>query len=382
MQIERKVFHSALRIVEAATAKRENVPVLNGVLLDARNPGNLVVAATDLKLGIRATLHAEGDGGWARVVDARLLVGLTGKLPAETVTLEPTDKQIRVISAGARFNLASMDAEDFPELPSPEARATVRLTAGILGGVLGRVAFAAAESDKRPVLSGVYVEVGPSALTLAATDSSRLATETIPLDGPTGVADGSSVSAIVPRRSVEEAARILGAISPGAEVVMDVGERLIAVQAGAYTLTTRLIEGMFPPFRQVLLSDPAHRVGFERRTLLDAVSRLSLLSRRGPAVVMFEPADEPGRVVLRAIEADVGEGVETLRTVGAPWPEGLRPAYQARFLEEFLRAVESETVEYAVSDPARQSQWSVAGSDYRYVVMPVRLDTGAVARAA
>lgn len=384
VRVNREELSRVLRALERATARRENLPILNGVLLDARAPGTLTLTATDLEIGVRTTLAAEGDGGWARVVDARLLSGLVGRLGGEAVELAATDRQVTVIAGGARFQLASIPnaAEEFPELPAPKATATVRLTAETLAAVLRRVAFAAAESDQRPVLAGVFAEIGQSAITFAATDSSRLATETLELDEPATALGGEAVRVILPRRAVDEAVRILETLEHGAQVVLEADDRIATVKADRYVLATRLIEGTFPPYRQVLLDDPPHVVGFERRPLLDAIGRLALLSRRGPAVVIFEPADEPGMVTLRSAEADVGEGVETLRTVDGSWPAGVRVAYQARFVEEFLRAVESDVVRYAFADPTRQSQWTVAGSDYRYVLMPVRLDEGAMARAA
>lgn len=382
VKVNRDELSRALRVLERATARRENLFILNGVLLDARNPGTLTLTATDLEIGVRTTLAAEGDGGWARVVDARLLSGLVGRMGGEAVEFRATDRQVVVSSGGTRFALASMDAEEFPELPVPQAKVAVRLEAERLATTLRRVAFAAAESDQRPVLAGVFVEIGPSAIALAATDSSRLAAETLELGEPVTALNGETVQIIIPRRLVDEAARILEAVAHGAEVVLEADDRIAAVKADRYVLTTRLIEGAFPPYRNALLNDPPHVVRFERRPLLDAIGRLSLLSRRGPAVIVFEPASEPGMVALRAAEADVGEGVEALRIMDGLWPAGVRVAYQARFIEEFLKAVPSETVWYAFADPARQCQWTMAGSDYRYIVMPVRLDEGAMARAA
>lgn len=379
----REELSKALKVLERATARRENLPVLNGVLIDARNPGTLALTATDLEIGVRTTLPATGDGGWVRVVDARLLSGLVGRLGGESVELTASERHVTVAADGARFQLASIPnaADEFPALPDPENPATISINAATLSTALRRVVYAASDSDQRPVLSGVLFEVSGDTLVLVATDNSRLAYDEIRANAPADRIDGSG-RAIIPANAVQEMIRVLESVPGSLTVILRVAERISSLSAGPYRVTMRGIEGTFPPYRQVFVDDPPHVVGFERRPLLDAIGRLALLSRRGPAVVIFEPADEPGMVTLRSAEADVGEGVETLRTVDGPWPAGMRVAYQARFVEEFLRAVESDVVRYAFADPTRQSQWTVAGSGYRYIVMPVRLGDESMARAA
>lgn len=156
--------------------------MLGGVLLDARTPGSLTVLATDLELAIRSTLPASGEGGWVRVVDAGLLTKLVGRLPGEQLALASPDTNAAITCGGARFTLTSMDADEFPEMPTGQALATVRLEAHALSGALALVIIPAGDSDKRPVLSGVLFKVEPRSLALAPTDISRRATEMIPLD--------------------------------------------------------------------------------------------------------------------------------------------------------------------------------------------------------
>lgn len=191
------------------------------------------------------------------------------------------------------------------------------------------------------------------------------------------------MQAIVPERSVDEMIQVLDAVPPGSDAILERRASRRAARRGVRPDHAPHREQL-PAVPQVLLTDLPHTVAFIGAALLDTAGRLSLLARRGPAVVVFEPGEEPGAVDSSAAAADAGEGLEVIKlkgqASGSEWPAGMRVTYQARFLRGFLRAVRSSVVRYSVADPTRQWQWTVSSSPYLYVVMPWRAEETSMAR--
>ncbi|HEY8498552.1 MAG TPA: DNA polymerase III subunit beta [Limnochordales bacterium] len=368
----REQLAAALAMAERAAAVGENLPVLGGVRLQAA-PDYLELAATDLEISVAARVAARVEQPGSRVVDARLFSALVRRLEGLEVELRAGSEAstVEVRAEGSRFSLVAMPADDFPELPRLEDGWRVQVPARQLEQAVAQSRFACAASDQRPVLSGVLVEVEGSQLRLVATDSSRLAYREV--EGieasPFGNPGLFAPRVIVPARALDEVRRICAGLDADAVVTLALGERLALLEAPSATLATRLIEGHFPPYRQVFLDGLPSRVRFRRQSLLDAVQRVALLSRRGPAVVQIQVED--GQVLLRSAVPDAGEGEERVEAV-AEGP-GFTVAYQARFLEDVLKAFGAEEVELELGDPARQGTFRIAGDPgYRYIVMPWR----------
>ena len=372
---DRDQLAQALAIAERAAAARDTLPVLSGVRLTAAG-GFLTVTATDLEVSAAIQLPAEVELNGDRVVDARLLTALVRRLPGTTVQLAMREdgSTLQVESGPARFSLFSMEPQEFPELPRVTDGWRMEVPAPRLRQAIAQTLFAAASSDQRPLLSGVLVEVEGNAARLVATDSSRLAYRELDLDhppSPVGSPGLFTPRVIVPGKAVAEMQRLCDLAEEGT-VVLYIGERLasLELEGGRATLTTRLIDGNFPQYRQVFLEGLPTRVSFDRRQMLEAVQRAALLSRRGPAVVVLDIGPEGIRVTAR--EADVGHGEELVQAQleGPP----VTSAYQAHFLEDVLRVSDAATLELEIGDPARQGTIRIPGDPgYRYIVMPVRL---------
>lgn len=370
----RQQLAETLALVERAAATRENVPILSGVLIQADGQ-TVSLRATDLELTVSGAVVAEVMAPGARVVDARILSSLMRRLGGETVRLRLDGEKttLTVESGGSRFSLVSSGPEEFPELTAVRDGWRIAVPAARLSQAIEQVHYAAAGSDQRPVLSGVLLEVEKQTLRLVATDGSRLAFRELEVDAsePVGDAGLFTPRVIVPVRSVDEIQRICSASNPSASVSVTLSERLAALEAPAATLVTRLIEGSFPPYRQVFVENPERRFTFPCRPVLEALQRVELLSRRGPAVVRLEARDD-GLLMIRSTEADVGQGEEVVevRLEGAPF----EASYQVRFLEDVLKAFGGEEMIMELGSPDRQAMLGVPGDPgFRYIIMPVRL---------
>ena len=374
LTVPREALAQALAVAERAAAARDTLPVLSGIRLTAAE-GVLSVTATDLEVSAAVRLSADVAAGGDRVVDARLVTALVRRLPGSEVELsleEGSTLQLR--SGPARFSLLTTAPDEFPELPRVTEGWRVELAAPRLRQAITQTLFAAASSDQRPLLSGILVEVEGTSARLVATDGSRLAYRELELSAapqPVGQAGLLPPRLIVPGKALAEMQRLCD-MAGEEPVALYLAERLasLEVEQGRATLTTRVIEGSFPHYRQVFLDGLPTRVVFDRRQMLEAVQRASLLSRRGPAVVVLELSEEGIRV--RASEAEVGQG-EELVAASLEGP-GVTTAYQAHFLEELLRVTDAATLELELGDPTRQGTLRVPGDPgYRYVIMPVRL---------
>jgi DNA polymerase-3 subunit beta len=328
---------------------------------------SLTLRATDMELGITVTLeqtvvNTEG----TVLVPGRLLGDVVRSLsPGEvSVALRPEQRDVELTAGGARFHLRTLPAEDFPRLPAPEGE-PVTIPARPLAETIERVARAASRDEVRPILTGVLVQAEAAVLTMVATDSYRLSVKHTQLDEEIS----ERIEANVPARALREVARIIAQ-----EDVEQVGIALSRNQAvftaGGATLSSRLIEGQFPSWRQLIPESFEHEVRLPREELLEVTRRISQLAQRN-APLRFAFAE--GELTVAAETPDVGDATEALP---APYSgEPLEIAFNPQFLIEGIDSVDAEELTLHLSSPLRPGLLRPAGrEDYSYLVMPIRLN--------
>ena len=292
--VSRDDLSSRLALVSRATSTRGTVQVLGGILLRASD-GLVELEATDMELSLRTTVPAEVEGEGSLVIPARLLGDIVKLLPAESVTLSyrPEDGVAAIESGSYSSRVNVFAAEDFPRLPSIDVPLQEVGAASLLETVQ-RVSRAASRDESRPVLTGILVRFEGSQLTMAATDSYRMAVKETELE-----ASGPELEAIIPARALDE----LGRVAAGAESVqLGVHENHVIFGAGSAWLTTRRIDGQFPNVSQLRPETFDVELELPRGELLEAVRRAAVLAQRNtpaPASLRRGRADdlrpEPGR---------------------------------------------------------------------------------------
>lgn len=290
----------ALRLVSRATPARSSLPILQTVRLDAQ-PNRLVLATTDLELGMMTSAVAHVSDPGAVCVPARLLSEYVAQLSTEPVrlTLNPEGHRLRLSSGRFVANIATMDAAEFPVLPPPTTTRALTLAATRLREAIARVAFAAARDDTRPILTAVLFDFGQDGLTLAAADGFRLARVRI-----AGV-NASSQQLLVPARVVTELGRVLGE-AESVRLVPTAESRGVYFIIGETTLFARLIEGRFPDVERVIPQDGKTHVTIETTTFRQAIRVAGLFGGSGDArPVVLDAA--PGRLHLRARGDETGD---------------------------------------------------------------------------
>jgi DNA polymerase-3 subunit beta len=363
LTISRDELSSKLALAGRIASTKTTVPVLGHIALVAHE-GSVELRATDMELSLRLPLEAsvEEAGG---VVLPRLAADIVRSLAEGSVLVEHRRGEgVATITGGASsFALNCLQESEFPALP-PDAGEGVVIPASVLAATTDRVVRAASRDESRPVLTGVLVRIGGDGLTMVATDSYRLAVAQAALPAP----PAEPREGIVPSRALVEVGRIASALKADAvEVVL--GDDGALFRVGDARLTSRLIEGQFPDFRQLLPESFDHELVFDRAELLGVLTRIGVLAQRTtPIRLRFEE----GAMTVSAISEQLGQGRETIPT---PYTgEPLEIGFNADFLREGVDAVEGDEVRFGIISPLRPGLLRGVDGGYRDLLMPIRLN--------
>jgi DNA polymerase III subunit beta len=363
---KREDLVSKLSIVSRAVSTRAATQALSGVLLSATD-GKVTLAATDLDLGLETTLDAAIENEGSVLLPGRLFAEVARSLADPNVEIEAreAERDVEIRSASSRFHLRVLPVEDFPKLPRPGDEPALKIPALALEESIELVARAASRDDMRPVLTGVFVSASGKEMTMVATDSYRLAVKRTELEAELG----GEIEANIPARALRELSRILS--TEGAEEAsISLLTNQAVFQAGAVLLSTRLIDGQFPNFRQLLPESYEHDVRLIRSDFLDVTRRVSQLAQRNaPLRLLFSS----GELTVAAETPDVGDAKETMPA--AFEGEALEIGFNPEFLREGIESVAGEEVLMRLISPLRPGLLEpVEGDEFRYLVMPIRLN--------
>jgi DNA polymerase III subunit beta len=366
LSVARETLLTQLQAAARVASTRSAVQALSGVQLDARKELS-EIRATDMEVGLRVPLQADVQRPGEAVLPARLFLDVVRSLPGSTVELELRSAQqdVEVRAGAASFFLRTLRNEDFPPFPEPSDATQVTLPPAAFVATVEIVARAASRDDTRPVLTGVLVSASGRELRMVATDSYRLSVKETKLESDL---DGS-FEANVPARALQELARI--AQQDGdAELRVGVGANQVVFTVGGTTLSSRLIDGQFPNYRQLLPDGYEHELRFASTELTDVVRRVSLMAQRNAPLRM---AFSEGELTVSAQTPDVGEARESLPVAfsGEPLEIGFNP----EFLRDGLESVGEGDVVLKLISPLRPGLIEAGdGSGFQYLVMPIRLN--------
>jgi DNA polymerase-3 subunit beta len=358
---EREILAEALATAgRAATSRTGTLPVLSGVHLDVSD-GELTVTGTDLELTIRLSVPVHSDGDGSAVVPARLVADIVKALPAGAVEVSLGDDEMSISSGRSQFSVRPLSLSDYPAQVESDAE-PVTLSSKQVADSLRQVVRAASTDDARAVLTGVLIASEDDGLKMVATDSYRLAVRDLPQSSM--LAAGQKV--LVPGRALAELQRIL---SNGDELTVRLGAREAVFEAGGTRLTTRLIEGEYPNYRNLLPSSYPNILTVGREALLEALRRVKILAQDSTPVRLTLGTDT---LQLTAITQDVGNAAEE---IDASY-EGteMTVAFNPEYLVSGIDAVEGDEVTLATMDPMKPAVLRGVGHDeYLYLLMPVRV---------
>jgi len=363
-EIDQARFVSALALAQTVADKRSTMPVLANVLLRATSDGHVVCAATDMMLAVTesvpATVHTPG----SLTLAVRHLHDVIRSLPDGTLRLKRLDNHWAELRAPhAEFKLMGMAETDFPELPDPKGLELVPVAGHVLSDLIAKTQFSVSTDEARVNLSGVLFESAGTTATMVSTDGHRLTKFTAPFTGP-----ALTRPVVIPRKGMLEMRRVLDRVEGTIELA--VSDQHLFLRASELTLSVKLNNVTFPPYKQVIPKDYTRLVLAERQPLLSALATVAIMAPEKTSTVRIEL--QPSTLQLTADDPDRG-----FAHVALPVEydgEGLKAGFNARYLRDVLEAMTSERVRLEFLgelDPCVLRP--DADSDYLGVVMPMRI---------
>jgi DNA polymerase III subunit beta len=366
ISLDRDILLTQLQTVSRVASTRSAIQALSGVQLAATAAG-CELRATDMDVGLRVPLEAQVVREGTVVLPARLTLDVVRALPAAEVTLElrSAEQDVEIKAGNATFDIRTLRAEDFPPFPEPEPESAVQLPAEAFVQTATKVAGSASRDETRPVLTGILVSAADRELRMVATDSYRLSVKETTLETP--LSSGFEVN--VPARALQELARLVAGAGDE-ELVVSVRANQVLFTLGKVVLSSRLIDGQFPNYRQLLPEAFEHELQLSGGEFTDVVRRISLLAQKNAPLRL---AFAEGELTVSAQTPDVGEARESLPV--AFTGEALEIGFNAEFLRAGLEAIEDADVVLKLISPLRPGLIESADeSRFRYLIMPIRLN--------
>lgn len=363
----------ALGRSQGIVEKKSTMPILSHVLLEAKKGNVLHVSATDLDLSVSSEHPCEVTKEGALAVPAKHLFEIVRSLPEQEVTLKKAgNNYLEVRSGPSEFRIVGLPAEDFPALPKFEKVPFVEVVPGELLEQIDRTSFAASTDETRYNLNGVYFEPKGPVLCMVATDGHRLALSEKPLAGDYALKRG----VILPRKGLHELKKLLGesvdAAAEKPETKLGFAENSAIYRRPGVVLAMRLIEGMFPDYKQVIPKQGEKIVKVGRQRLLETLRRVSILASDKSHAVKLELA--PGLLKVLSQNPDLGDAKEEVPVEYAGEP--LKIGFNARYITDVASVLKSDDVQLELADDLSPGVLRGAGPEdagYTAVVMPMRI---------
>jgi DNA polymerase-3 subunit beta len=378
-RVERDVLAEAVAWTARSLPVRPPVPVLAGLLLEADDAA-LTLSGFDYEVSARASIDSQVAEEGRALVSGRLLADICRSLPPRPVEVTTDGAKVILTCAASRFTLLTLPVEDYPQLPAmPTTSGSV--PGDVFAHAVAQVAVAAGRDDTLPILTGIRIEIENDTVTLAATDRYRLAIREF-----TWKPEQSALSAValVPAKTLADTAK---AFTGDIEIALSsgtAGEGLIGLASTGRRTTSRLLEGEFPKYRALLPAESSSVATVDTGSFIEAVRRVALVAERNTPVRLTFSSDEV------ALEAGSGEEAQASESLEAHLEgEPIAIAFNPTFLIDGLSALDTPRARLAFTtatkpavitgaaaeDAAGDGAGALAsgGSDYRYLLMPVRL---------
>jgi DNA polymerase-3 subunit beta len=362
-----------LAIVGRAVATRTTLPVTQNVLLSARQ-SMLKLSATNLEIAITTWVGGMIEEEGEITVPARLLTEFVNSLPSERIDLEmaPSGGELVLRCARAQARIHGTDANEFPPIPNVVEGIKARIAPATLRAAIGRVTFAAATEESRPVLTGVEVKLSGARFTLAAADGFRLAVQQGPLLQPVT----TETRVVIPAKTLNELNRLLGDETEPVEITMTPARGQVLFKLDRVELVSQLLQGAFPNYEQLIPQKYQTRALFDLPTLLRATRTAAIFARDGSNIVRLQmvPGGEgeaQPKAIISARSEEVGEHRDEVDAEAIEGAES-KIAFNARYLMEVLGVLDHGVLALETTTASSPGVFRPTNSDdYIHVVMPM-----------
>ncbi len=358
-----------LGLTQGVVERKTTIPILSNILLES-DGDRVVITATDLELGIRCSCAAKVSKAGAGTIPARKLLEYVRLLPDADIQIKFGDNQwANLVCGRSRTKMAGMSRESFPELPTMPAP-LAEIPAGLLSSMIAKTIFAISSEESRFTLNGALLLFRTEGLAMVATDGHRLSLIESQVEG--GL-DGVTYKAILPRKAMAELLKLTAEAGADAKIQFAGDDNHLFFQLGERLLISRKLTGNFPDYDRVLPKDQPNVIKLRRDELRSAIERVAQFSDERSRAIRLQIGS--GEIKVYSSNSETGESEESLPVEydGATVEVG----FNAQYLMEFLRAVQDEEVAFHFRDAQSAGELRPAnapvGSNYRYVIMPMRI---------
>ncbi len=373
-KINKDHFSNGLQQVLNVVGTRSTMPILSNVMLET-GEGHISLTTTNLDLGIRCRIEADVEKTGAITLPVRKLATIIRELPQNDVFVEISDKnQAKITSGGSFFKIMGIGTEEFPPLPTFENRHVFELGQEDIASTLKSVSYGQSTDENRYILNGVYFNFAGEELTFVATDGRRLALAALKLE--TEVAEDNAGNLILPAKTVAELERLLG---QGKKVKIAFNDRQVAFEIAIddansglvdqIYLVSKIVEGNYPNYRQVIPKETEHRVKIERELMLECVNRAALVTSDKNNSVKLKM--NKNLLEISGSSSEYGESHESM-AISYDGPE-VQVAFNPQFLMEPLKALTKDEVFFEFKDELSPGLFKTL-DNFICVIMPLRLN--------
>ena len=367
-------FNTQFSLVSRAVPSRPSKPVLGNVLVTASTDKQQVtLVGFDETLGIQTTFAAQVEQSGSLTLPAKLLGDIVSRLPSEDVDIsEDDDEPVVTLSCSAgRYQVRGLSAEDYPKLPEVETNEPIKVAADALIEGLKGALFATSSDETKQVLTGVHLTADDETLEFAATDGHRLSVvQTVDEGG--GPASTLKMNVTIPGKALRELERVLQIYPSNEPVAFQLDSTQVVFDLGQQRITTRLLEGQYPNYRQLIPKQFERQLTVDRKQLVSSLERIAVMADQRNNIVKLSFSNEAQSLTLSVEAQEVGSGLETLpaQITG----EDLDIAFNVRYLLEGLKALPTSEIQIQCNSATSPSVLTpLGGTKMTYLVMPVQI---------
>jgi DNA polymerase-3 subunit beta len=359
--IEKDQILEALQKVQSIVGQRTTLPILSNVLLEAGN-GKLTLTTTDMEVSVRTSIDADIDEQGATTLPARRFFSICRDLPSHQVDIGVSNADVATIISGSyNCKLEGLSKDDFPPMPTFEESASYTLKQGTLKDILQKTSYAASTDESRAILNGSLLAFRDNKLTAVCTDGRRLALVEQEIEMP----DDAEVDIVVPSKTVNE---LIKTLEEDGEASIKTSATQVAFEFGNIFIISKLIDGTYPNYRQVIPSQCEERIAIDREMLLSAVRRVSLMLDDQAASVKVQITEN--RMELLTSSPEVGESNESVPVKYSG--KDITIAFNPAFLMAPLKHLDSDEIFLELSDELSPGVIKT-NVPFLYVIMPIRV---------
>lgn len=354
-----------LGIVGRSVGTQSTLPVLNNILIKT-DKGRLKLSATDLEVGVHTWVGAKIEKEGAITLPAKILIDYINTNSDKTINLSLKETTVGIRSEHSKANIKGIEASEFPIIPEVKKTQTIEINSSVLANATVKTLVAVALDESRPVLAGIYFKAKGDTLKMVATDSYRLAEQVVKLDKKI---EGEA-SFIIPQKTMAEILRII-TDSPNTVIIYP-GENQVEFHLGETILVSRLIEGAFPDYEQIMPKVAKTKVLIKASIFANAIKMASLFARESANNIKLK-ISAPNKISVIAVSPHVGDNISDIE--GTVTGDEVEIAFNAKFIADALGVLKSENIILELASNMSPGVLKAEkDANYLYIIMPLRVD--------